>query len=240
MPMGRRIRPRNGAGEKRSEEARSSAGRRHCAGRAGSRQRATAQQKAAEGFAQRGTVDTGGGRSGHDHVGAGRQDAAQVAEVVTQDALDAIAADRMRVDLARHRQPQARGTGVGHPMQTEQRMRRTASAIEDFGEFAARPNAGAARKRGGRGIDHSAAFTKDSITLLRGAPRLARYAAPGSGAEALAALGATAGQHLAAVGRGHACTEAVVALALEVAGLVGALGGHDGLVRSADGKNRAF
>src|SRR5690348_17214008 len=53
----------------------------------------------------------------------------------------------------------------------------------------------------------------------------------GSGAEALAALGATAGQDLAAVGRRHAGTEAVVALALEVAGLVRALGGHDGLVR---------
>src|SRR5690606_39929319 len=47
-------------------------------------------------------------------------------------------------------------------------------------------------------------------------------AARRSGAEAHAALGATARQDLAAVGRLHAGTEAVVALALEVAGLVGA------------------
>src|SRR5690606_25380029 len=54
--------------------------------------------------------------------------------------------------------------------------------------------------------------------------------APGaaSGRQALAALGAAAGEDLAAVGGLHAGTEAVVALALEVAGLVGALGGHGG------------
>src|SRR3546814_6412860 len=49
-----------------------------------------------------------------------------------------------------------------------------------------------------------------------------------SGRQALAALGAAAGDDLAAVGGLHAGTEAVVALALEVAGLVGALGGHGG------------
>src|SRR5690606_23890417 len=49
-----------------------------------------------------------------------------------------------------------------------------------------------------------------------------------SGAQALAALGAATRQDLAAVSRLHAGTEAVVALALEVAGLVGALGGHGG------------
>src|SRR5690606_17566020 len=49
-----------------------------------------------------------------------------------------------------------------------------------------------------------------------------------SGRQALAALGAAAGEDLAAVGGLHAGTEAVVALALEVAGLVGALGGHGG------------
>src|SRR5690606_35935689 len=47
-------------------------------------------------------------------------------------------------------------------------------------------------------------------------------------AETLAALGAATRQDLAAVGGRHAGTEAVVALALEVAGLVGALGGHAG------------
>src|SRR4030095_7823148 len=52
------------------------------------------------------------------------------------------------------------------------------------------------------------------------------------GAETLAALGATTGKNLAAVGGSHAGTEAVVALALEVAGLIGALGGHGGLAGS--------
>src|SRR5690606_9659699 len=54
--------------------------------------------------------------------------------------------------------------------------------------------------------------------------------APGaaSGRQAPAALGAAAGQDLAAVGGRHAGTEAVVALALEVAGLESALGGHFG------------
>src|SRR6476619_1657361 len=84
--------------------------------------------------------------------------------------------------------------------------------------------------------------SKTSVNSLRARTRALRgkAAVAASVAAALAALGAAAGQHLAAVGRRHACTEAVVALALEVAGLVGALGGHDGLVRSADGKNRAF
>src|SRR5690606_35504013 len=49
-----------------------------------------------------------------------------------------------------------------------------------------------------------------------------------SGAQALAALGTTTRQDLAAIGGLHAGTEAVVALALEVAGLEGALGGHGG------------
>src|SRR3546814_5630821 len=49
-----------------------------------------------------------------------------------------------------------------------------------------------------------------------------------SGRQALAALGAAAGDDLAAVGGLHAGTEAVVALALEVAGMVGAIGGHGG------------
>ena len=58
--------------------------------------------------------------------------------------------------------------------------------------------------------------------------------------QSLATLGATARQDLAAIGRRHAGTETVVALALEVAGLVRALGGHDGLVWLSGRKNRAF
>src|SRR5690606_5308938 len=50
----------------------------------------------------------------------------------------------------------------------------------------------------------------------------------GSDGEPGAALGTATGQDLAAVGGLHAGAEAVVALALEVAGLVRALGGHGG------------
>src|SRR6478672_10113068 len=49
-----------------------------------------------------------------------------------------------------------------------------------------------------------------------------------SDGEAGATLGTATREDLAAVGGLHACTESVVALALDVAGLVGALGGHDG------------
>src|SRR5690606_27573366 len=59
-----------------------------------------------------------------------------------------------------------------------------------------------------------------------------------SGAQALAALGTATRQDLAAVGRLHAGTEAVVALALEVAGLEGALGGHGGTRFVMGRKNR--
>src|SRR5690606_30262924 len=61
-----------------------------------------------------------------------------------------------------------------------------------------------------------------------------------SGGEALAALGAAAGKDLAAIGGRHAGTEAVVALALEVAGLVGALGGHDGCSSGTQRKEPAI
>src|SRR5690606_35905532 len=49
-----------------------------------------------------------------------------------------------------------------------------------------------------------------------------------SGRKDFAALGAATSQDLATVGGLHARTEAVVTLALEVAGLVGALGSHGG------------
>src|SRR5690606_25014548 len=60
-----------------------------------------------------------------------------------------------------------------------------------------------------------------------------------SGRQAPATLGAAAGQDLAAVGGLHAGTEAVVALALEVAGLESALGGHLGSSRAGRPNGRA-
>jgi hypothetical protein len=60
--------------------------------------------------------------------------------------------------------------------------------------------------------------------MARGSPE----AAGALDAEAGAALGAAAGQNLAAIGGFHAGTEAVVAFAFQIAGLVRAFGGHDG------------
>src|SRR5690606_20736374 len=61
-----------------------------------------------------------------------------------------------------------------------------------------------------------------------------------SGAEALAALGAATRQDLAAADGLHPCTEAVVALALEVAGLVRALGGHGDTLKGSGSKEPAI
>jgi hypothetical protein len=60
--------------------------------------------------------------------------------------------------------------------------------------------------------------------MARGSPE----AAGALDAEAGAALGAATGQNLAAIGGFHAGTKTVVALALDIAGLVRAFGGHDG------------
>src|SRR5690606_26105507 len=80
-----------------------------------------------------------------------------------------------------------------------------------------------------------------SGSLRRRSSRRNRSGEEASGRQALAALGAAAGQDLAAAGRLHACTEAVVALALEVAGLEGALGGHGGVAQvPVTRKNRRF
>jgi hypothetical protein len=67
------------------------------------------------------------------------------------------------------------------------------------------------------------------ITRERPARKLAGN---GSNREAMTALGAAASQHLATVGGLHAGTEAVIALALEIAGLIGAFGCHGGVSKT--------
>src|SRR3546814_8457930 len=87
----------------------------------------------------------------------------------------------------------------------------------------ARSNSARARTRTWRG---KRAFMGETVRSRPSAS--AGRGETASGRQALAALGAAAGDDLAAVGGLHAGTDAVVALALEVAGLVGALGGHGG------------
>src|SRR5262245_23009976 len=74
-------------------------------------------------------------------------------------------------------------------------------------------------RQGGRGL--AGVSQTNASRAQRAGARILRL-----GAKTLAALGAAAGEDLAAIGGRHAGTETVVALALEVAGLVGALGGH--------------
>ena len=81
-----------------------------------------------------------------DHVGAGRQLRARAPECIAQHALDVVASDGMRIDLARDRQAQPRRLLVAQPVQAHQRMGETASAIENRGEFPARPHAGNTRE----------------------------------------------------------------------------------------------
>src|SRR5690606_25248204 len=83
--------------------------------------------------------------------------------------------------------------------------------------------------RGNRAVMGGTAQSRSSAKAGRGGTA--------SGRQDLATLGAATGQDLAAVGGLHAGTEAVVALALEVAGLVGALGGH-GRDSSSDASER--
>src|SRR5690606_22318761 len=83
--------------------------------------------------------------------------------------------------------------------------------------------------RGNRAVMEATTQSRSSATAGRDGTA--------SGRQDLATLGTATGQDLAAVGGLHAGTEAVVALALEVAGLIGALGGH-GVDSSSDASER--
>src|SRR3546814_12670288 len=87
----------------------------------------------------------------------------------------------------------------------------------------ARSKSARARTRTGRG---KRAFMGETVRSRPSAS--AGRGETASGRQALAALGAAAGDDLAAVGGLPAGTEAVVALALAVSGLVGSLGGPRG------------
>src|SRR4249919_3222541 len=88
------------------------------------------------------------------------------------------------------------------------------------------------RTRALRGRPASTGFV--TLTRTRAAAK-----ADASDSQATATLRATTREDLAAVGGLHARTEAVVALALEVAGLVSALGGHDSTRERVFGRKEA-
>src|SRR5690606_6736653 len=93
----------------------------HCAVRGRDGQRAGALQQRAQALAQRGTGGRGRLGAGHDHVGARAQPGPEQAELFAQLALDAVAAHRVAVDLARDRQPQPRRGTIVVPVQGHQR-----------------------------------------------------------------------------------------------------------------------
>ena len=155
-------------------------------------------------------------------------------------ALEAVAADGVLVHALGHGDAQARQSGVGEDagMQAEV-LAVQALAFGEGGLELARD----AQARGGRESRrsrHRRGPQGDAGPAGRGAKRR-RVTGAASDAEAGAALGAATGQDLAAIGGGHAGAEAVVALALEVAGLVGTLGGHGGTpVEFLGGKDRGL
>ena len=182
-----------------------------------------------------------GRRTRHHHVGAAGQFGAMSPEVVAQHAFDAIADHSARIDFPRHCQSQPSVSLIGQIVQCQQRGGRTAALGEDRVELRTRAYPRSARVSGGGccdgrpGIHERRTFmpvasgrAHQATDRTGGGRRCAPGAVPWrSGGEALATLGTTTGQDLATVGGLHAGTETVVALALEVAGLVGALGGHD-------------
>src|SRR5690606_20991836 len=113
---------------------------RHCAVRGRGRQRTGTSQQRAAGLAERGRGRLGGRWPRHQDVVARRQERPQQAEVVAQDAADAVAHHGAPVDLARNRQAQARDPVAGAPVQGEQGQRDAASVAEDAVEVGARPD----------------------------------------------------------------------------------------------------
>jgi hypothetical protein len=180
-------------------------------------------------------------RTRNNHVVAGGELVAVVAEDLAQGALDPVAADGPRIDLSRHCQTQPWRRRHGVPMHGQPWRRLAAAVLEDAVEIRTRAYPRAAREAGGIRGHAAAGVTRAAVGESTGVTGLARTGRSGLrlGAKTLAALGATAREDLAAIGRRHAGTETVVALALEVAGLVGALGGH-GRLGVNDGKDRGF
>jgi hypothetical protein len=178
-------------------------------------------------------------RARNDHIVAGSE-VRRVCwrNILAQGALDAVAADGMRVDLARHGQSEPGGHVAGMPMHGQPRRGLAAALFEDAIEIRARAHPRSAREAGGH-RSHAAAAVASVDKSARTKPARTGRSGLRSGAKTLAALGATTREDLAAIGRRHAGTEAVVALALEVAGLVGALGGH-GRLGVNGGKDRGF
>jgi hypothetical protein len=159
------------------------------------------------------------------------------AEVIAQYAFDSIADHGPGIDLARNCKTDSRGPVVGQVMHRHHRGGSAMAAFEDGVKFRTRAHPRTARVAGIAFRDRALAGHERYTFMTRASclgacfgddGRIGPVAVPKqSGGEARTAFGAAAGKNLAAIGGFHAGTETVIALTLEIAGLVGALGGHD-------------
>lgn len=104
-----------------------------------------------EGTGEFGPAGARGWRARDDHVGTAREFGATAPEVIAEYALDPVADHRAAVDLARNREPEARGTFIGEVMQGQNRIGGTAATGEDGVEFRTRAYPRGARVSGGNG-----------------------------------------------------------------------------------------
>src|SRR5690606_10175995 len=145
----------------------------HCAGRIPGGQRAGALQQCDESGAKFRIRQVRGGSTRDHDVCAVRQFAAQLAELFAQVALDPVAADRVRIDLARYRQAQARRLRIAQPVQAQYGAGGAATAFEHAAEIRARPDPGSTGKvvRGCRdgSKDHHWPAMRPAMIRRRGA-----------------------------------------------------------------------
>src|SRR5690606_4180684 len=92
----------------------------HCAVRSRDGQRAGPAQQRLQALAKRRAGGPGRWRTRHDDIGAGAQRGPELAELLAQLALDAVASNRGAIDLARNRQAQPRRRAVIVPVQGHQ------------------------------------------------------------------------------------------------------------------------
>ena len=104
-----------------------------------------------------------------------------LAELLAQGALDAVAADGVRIDLARDGQAQPRRRVIGQPVQGKAGIRGAPAALEHAGELGLRAHPRRGRKAGAEGRRQ-----RDDAGILSGHRRLGHrwqhHCSPGAGA----------------------------------------------------------
>src|SRR5690606_35404785 len=123
----------------------------HCAVRSRDGQRAGPAQQRLQALAKCRAGGPGRWRTRHDDIGAGAQRGPELAELLAQLALDAVASNRGAIDLARNRQAQPRRRAVVVPEQGHQWRGGAPPVGENAVEFRARADARLPGKGGAHG-----------------------------------------------------------------------------------------